>query len=50
MRKMVINSKFKYFGRITEKEYCPVIANRGASVFFEDRNNNNIIIIIITNL
>jgi hypothetical protein len=45
-----MNNKFKYFGKITEKGYWPVIANRGTFAFlrtgtiaasFHNNNNNN---------
>jgi hypothetical protein len=31
---MVMNNKFKYLGKITEKGYWHVIANRGTFAFF----------------
>jgi hypothetical protein len=36
---MAMNNKLKYFGKITEKGYWPVIANRGPFVFFGNKNN-----------
>jgi hypothetical protein len=34
---MVMNNKLKYFGKITEKGYWPVIASRGSFALFENR-------------
>jgi hypothetical protein len=39
MGNMVINNKLKYFRRITQEGYRPIVANRSAFAFFEDRNN-----------
>jgi hypothetical protein len=36
---MVMSNKFEYLGKITEKGYWPVIANRGTFAFFENRND-----------
>jgi hypothetical protein len=32
---MDMNNKFKFFGKITEKGYRPIIANRGTFLFYE---------------
>jgi hypothetical protein len=32
---MVINNKLKYLGKIIEKGYLPIIANRGTFAFFD---------------
>jgi hypothetical protein len=41
--KMVINYKFKYFGKITKNRNRSVITNNGAVAFFKHRNNSSFV-------